>query len=165
MGTYWRDISDQKSAEAALGDSEGIFRRAFEQSPLGIATADPDGRVRQANTALSRMLGYSAEELRGLCYLDIVHKDDRKECERQSRAAAAGEISHLQLEGRFVRKSGDPIWVRLNISPVRGHDGRVLHTLAIIEKIDERRHVEKALQQVNEHLEQRIDERTLQLSA
>jgi PAS domain S-box-containing protein len=37
--------------------------------------------------------------------------------------------------------------------------------LAIIEKIDERRHVEKALQQVNEHLEQRIEERTLQLSA
>ena len=79
------------------GDSEEKFRRAFEQSPLGIATADPDGRVRQANTALSRMLGYSAEELRGLCYFDIVHKDDRKECEHQSRAAAAGEISHEGL--------------------------------------------------------------------
>jgi hypothetical protein len=32
------------------------------------------------------MLGYSSEELTGLCYLDIVHKDDREECERQSRA-------------------------------------------------------------------------------
>ena len=110
MGTYWRDISDRKNAETALGDSEERFRRVFEHSPLGIATADPDGRLRQANTALCRMLGYSAEELTGLCYFDIVHKDDREECECQSRAVAAEEISHLQLERRFVRKSGDPIW-------------------------------------------------------
>jgi PAS domain S-box-containing protein len=165
-GIYWRDISDRKSAEAALGDSEESFRRVFEQSPLGMVTADLDGRLRQANAAFSRMLGYSAEELAGLCYLDIVHKDDREECERKSRAAAAGEISHFQLEGRLVRKSGDAIWVRLNINPIRGHDERrVLHTLGIIEKIDERRHAEEALQQVNEHLEQRIEERTLQLTA
>jgi len=94
-----------------------------------MATADLEGRFRQANPALSCMLGYSAEELTQLCYLDIVHVDDREECERQSRAAAAGEISDLQLEGRFVRKSGDPIWLRLNISPMRGRDGRVLYTL------------------------------------
>jgi PAS domain S-box-containing protein len=108
-----------------------------------MATADLDGRFRQANPALSRMLGYSAEELTRLCYLDIVHVDDREECERQSRAVAAGEISHLQLEGRFVRKSGNLIWLRLNISPMRGRDGRVLYTLGIMEKIDERRHARK----------------------
>jgi PAS domain S-box-containing protein len=164
-GLYWRDISDKKSAEAALGESEERFRRVFEQSPLGMATADLDGRFREANPALSRMLGSSAEELTRLCYLDIVHVDDREECERQSHAAAAGEISHLQLERRFVRKSGDLIWLRLNISPMRGRDGRVLYTLGIIEKIDESRHAEETLQQVNEHLEQRIEERTLQLSA
>jgi PAS domain S-box-containing protein len=164
-GVYWRDISDRKSAEAALGGGEEYFRRVFEQSPLGMVTADLNGRLRQTNAALSRMLGYSAEELAGLCYLDIVHKDDRGECERQSRAAVTGEISRLQLEGRFVRKSGDAIWVRLNTSPIRGHDGRVLFSLGIIEKIDERRHAEEALQQVNEHLEQRIEERTFQLTA
>jgi PAS domain S-box-containing protein len=89
-----------------------------------MVTADFDGRLRQANTAFSRMLGYSAEELVGLCYLDIIHKDDREECERQSRAAAAGEISYLQLEGGLVRKSGDAIRVRLNISPIHGQDGQ-----------------------------------------
>jgi PAS domain S-box-containing protein len=130
-----------------------------------MVTADFNGRLRQANAAFFRMLGYSAEELAGLCYLDIVHKDDREECERQSRAAAAGEISYLQLEGGLVRKSGDAIWVRVNISPIGGHDGRVLYTLGIIEKIDERRHAKDALQQVHEHLEQRIEERTLQLTA
>jgi PAS domain S-box-containing protein len=164
-GLYWRDISDRKSAEAALGESEERFRRVFEQSPLGMATADLDGRLRQANPALSGMLGYSAEELTRLSYLDIVHVDDREECERQGRAAAAGKISHFQLEGRFLRKSGDPIWVRLNVSPIRARDGHVHYTLGIIENIDERRHAEETRQQVNELLEQRIQERTRQLSA
>ena len=164
-GVYWRDISDRKGAEAALEESEERFRRVFEQSPLGMATADLDGRFRHVNPALSGMLGYSTEELTRLCYIDILHIDDRQECERQGRAVAAGEISHVQLEGRLVRKSGDPVWVRLNVSPMRGQDGRILYTLGIVENIDERRQAETVLQQANELLEQRIEERTLQLSA
>jgi PAS domain S-box-containing protein len=89
-GIYWRDISDRKSAEGALRDSEERFRRVFEQNPLGMATADLDGRLREVNPALCQMLGYTAEELNRLSYLDIVHPDDREECAHQGRAAAAG---------------------------------------------------------------------------
>jgi PAS domain S-box-containing protein len=164
-GLYWRDISDQKTAEEALRQSEERFRRVFQQSPLGMATADLSGRFREVNPALSHMLGYAAEDLTGLSYLDIVHPDDRKKCARRGRAATAGAIPHFQLEERFVRKSGEPIWVRINVSPLRGRDGRVLYTLGIIESIEERRRAEEALQQANELLEQRIEERTRQLSA
>jgi PAS domain S-box-containing protein len=165
IGLYWRDISDRKSTEAALRESEERFRQVFEQSPLGMATADHDGRFREVNPALSRMLGYAPEDLTRLSYLDIVYPDDREECARQGRAAAAGEISHFQLEERLVRRSGEPIWVSINVSPVRGQDGQVLYTLGIIESIEERRRAEEALQQANELLEQRIEERTRQLSA
>jgi PAS domain-containing protein len=85
-----------------------------------MATADLSGRFREVNPALSHMLGYAAEDLTGLSYLDIVHPDDRKECARRGRAATAGAIPHFQLEERFVRKSGEPIWVRINVSPLRG---------------------------------------------
>jgi PAS domain S-box-containing protein len=164
-GLYCRNISEQKSAEGALRESDERFRRVFDQSPLGMATADLDGRFREVNPALSHMLGYGVEDLTRLSYLDIVHPDDLEECARQGRAAAAGEIPHFQLEERFVRKTGEPIWVRINVSPMRGRDGRVLYTLGIIESIDDRRRAEEALQQANELLEQRIEERTRQLSA
>ena len=85
-----------------------------------MATADLSGRFREVNPALSHMLGYAAEDLTGLSYLDIVHPDDRKECARRGRATTAGAIPHFQLEERFVRKSGEPIWVRINVSPLRG---------------------------------------------
>jgi PAS domain S-box-containing protein len=165
IGLYWRDISDRKNAEAALRESEERFRQVFEQSPLGMAIADLAGRFHQVNPALSHMLGYAAEDLTGLSYLDIVHPDDREECAEQGRAASAGLIHHFQLEQRLVRKCGEPVWVSINVSPVRGQDGRVLYTLGIIESIEERRRGEDALQQANELLEQRIDERTRQLSA
>jgi PAS domain S-box-containing protein len=46
--------------------------------------------LREVNPALCQMLGYTAEELNRLSYLDIVHPDDREECAHQGRAAAAG---------------------------------------------------------------------------
>jgi PAS domain S-box-containing protein len=118
-GIYWRDISDRKSTEGALRDSEERSRRVFEQNPLGMATADLDGRFREVNPALCQMLGYTAEQLTRLSYLDIVHPDDREECVRQGRAAAAGATLHLQLEERFIRRSGDPVWVKINVCPIR----------------------------------------------
>src|SRR2546430_12871332 len=130
-----------------------------------MATADLDGRFREVNLSLCRMLGYAAEDLTRVSYLDIVHPDDREECARQGLATAAGEILHVQLEERLLRRSGDPVWVRINVSPVRGQDNRILYTLGIIESIEDRRRAEEALQQANELLEQRIEERTRQLSA
>jgi len=55
--------------------------------------------------------------------------------------------------------------VRINVSPLRGRDGRVLYTLGIIESIEERRRAEEALQQANELLEQRIEDMTAVLGA
>jgi PAS domain S-box-containing protein len=149
----------------ALRESEERFRQVFEQNPLGMATADLDGRFCEANPALCQMLGYTAEELTRLSYLDIVHPDDREECAYRGRAVAAGATLHLQLEERFVRKSGEPVWVKINIRPIRGQDGTVLYTVGIIENIDERRQAEEMLRRAHELLEQRIEERTLQLSA
>src|SRR5215468_11794206 len=71
----------------------------------------------------------------------------------------------LPARGTSCTKCGQPIWVSINVTPVRGQDGRVLYTLGIIESIEERRRAEGALQQANELLEQRIEERTRQLSA
>jgi PAS domain S-box-containing protein len=90
----------------------------FEQNPLGMATADRDGRLREVNPALCKMLGYTAEELTRLSYLDIVHPDDREECAHQGRAAATGATLHFQLEERFVRKSGEPVWVKIDVCPM-----------------------------------------------
>ena len=46
-------------------DRELRFQAMFEGAAIGIGICGLDGRILEANPALSRMLGYSAEELAG----------------------------------------------------------------------------------------------------
>jgi PAS domain S-box-containing protein len=168
---HWRDVTDARRTEAALRDSEARFRQVFEQSPLGKATADLEMRFREVNPALCRMLGYSAEELVGKPLMDLVHPDDRDECLRQGRALLNGSIPRLQIEERFLHRSGQPLWVSVNVGPIRGPDGTTLYSLGIIEDIDERRRITQALQEsqdrlrhLNECLEQEARSRARELA-
>src|SRR5262249_54740769 len=130
------DVTSRKLAEAALRDSEQRFRRVFEQSPLGKAMAGLDFRFRAVNPALRAMLGYSEDELIGRSFLDVVHLDDRQNCATLGQALVDGAIPQIQMEERFLRKSGEPLWVNVNVGPIRDTDGSVLYTLGVIENID-----------------------------
>ena len=46
-------------------DRELRFQATFEGAAIGLGICGLDGRIMEANPALSRMLGYSAEELAG----------------------------------------------------------------------------------------------------
>jgi len=61
---------------AALKASEARFRTIFEDSAIGIALVDERNRVVASNPALQKMLGYTAEELRGRSFADLIHPDD-----------------------------------------------------------------------------------------
>jgi PAS domain S-box-containing protein len=60
-----------KQAEEVLRESEERYRAVVEQSADGIWLFDPDiKRVLESNTRFQEMLGYTAEELRGLTNYD-----------------------------------------------------------------------------------------------
>jgi len=166
------DISDRKLAEAALRESEQRFRRVFEQSPLGKAMADLDFRLRSVNPALCAMLGYTEAELIGRRFLDVVHPDDQELCSRLARSLIDGSAPQIQLEERFLRKSGDPLWVNVNVAPIRDADGNILYTLGVIENIEERRRMTEALREsetrlrlLNTRLAQLAEERSAELAS
>ena len=166
------DITARKRSEAALRESEDRFRQVFEQSPLGKATLGPDFRLREVNPALCRMLGYVQDELVGRNLLDIVHPEDRATCYERGAAMLTGREPQLQLEERFLRKSGEPFWVSITVGAIRAADGSVLYTLGIIEDIDERRRIrlaleesERRLRELNEQLEQAAEQRARQLAS
>lgn len=166
------DITDRKLAEAALRESEERFRRVFEQSPLGKAMAGLDFHFRAVNPALCAMLGYTEDELVGRSLLDLIHPEDRENCTAMANALVNGTLPQIRLEERFVRKSGDGLWARVNIGPIRDADGNILYTLGIIENIDDRKRIMQALQDselrlraLNEQLEQQAEERNDQLAS
>jgi PAS domain S-box-containing protein len=166
------DSADRSATEAALRETSERFRRVFDQSPLGKATAGRDFRFLEANPALCRMLGYAAEELVGRNFTEFVHPDDVSACIERGQQLVAGTIPQLQLEERFIHKSGKAFWVRINVGPIRDPEGRFLYSLGVIEDIDEHRRMvealeasEQQLRELTRHLEELAGQRTRQLES
>ena len=131
----------------ALNNSEKRFRSVFEHAAVGIAMFTPDGRFLQVNAAFSEITGYSPDELLSMTYLDVTHPEDGPAAEARNQALLGGADSHVTTEKRYLRKTGDEIWVRVSASAVRDEHGRVLNTISLVEEITYRKRAEEALAQ------------------
>jgi PAS domain S-box-containing protein len=76
---YFRDISERKSSEYKLKESEEKFRRLTESAPIGIFLSDAEGLVVYTNPAWQMMTGLSFEESLGNGWAAIIHPDDKDE--------------------------------------------------------------------------------------
>ena len=56
-----------------------------------------------------------------------------------------GNLDCYQREKRYVRKDGETIWVRPNISVVRGAEGEPRFLVGMVEDITERKQAESRL--------------------
>ncbi len=114
-----RDITAARHAERAVRDNEARYRRALECAPYGIGiTTALDSRILYANETLSRMLGYSAEELFALGWWNITHPDDREEFSQIYQQMPVGQQSVLEFEKRYLHKLGHIVCARLSISRI-----------------------------------------------
>jgi PAS domain S-box-containing protein len=113
------DITRQKRAEETLKRSELELRALFENSAIGIALVDSEGRARRSNRALQKMLGYSEEELAVMRFSDFTHPDDVDNDVSLHRRMLNGEISSYQMEKRYLHRNGSVVWSRLTASFVR----------------------------------------------
>ena len=140
-----QDITKLKQAQVTLRESEGRFRGLFEQGPIGVALLGKDHRMSKVNAAFCRMLGYSEAELAGMTPLDMTHPDDLEACTGLLERLDKGEIPVASMEKRYVKKSGEIIWVSLTASVIRDQEGRPVHGLGMIEDITERRQAAQKL--------------------
>ena len=135
----------QARAEAQLRISEERFRHIFENAAVGIAEVNLDGRFVTVNNTLCEITGYPREELLQRSFQEITHPDDLAADIAQASRLLSGELQQYTIEKRYIRKDGSLVFVNLSGSSVRGIDDEVLHFVAIIEDITERKRAEEAL--------------------
>ncbi|MCX6840998.1 MAG: PAS domain S-box protein [candidate division WOR-3 bacterium] len=111
------DITERKSAEKRLQESEERFRRLVEMSPDGIAVHQ-GGKLVLVNPAGARVLGYDRpEDLVGKPVLDFVHPDDQPAVlARITQVLQLGRSGGL-VEERFRRKNGSYVPVEVVNAP------------------------------------------------
>jgi PAS domain S-box-containing protein len=139
------DITARKLAESMLRDSDTLFRRMFEGAGISMSLTDPDGPILDANPAMSRLLGYTHDELIAMTFLDITHPDDIAVSLEMARKLACGECDADTLEKRYVRKDGRVVWGHLTSNVLRDADGHPRYIIAQIQDITARREAEAAL--------------------
>jgi PAS domain S-box-containing protein len=138
------DITERKRTETALRDSEERFRTVFEEGPLGVALVARDGRFLTVNNTLSQMLGYRKEELVSETFPDITHPDDLGPEMELIERLFRGEIPFYRRQKRYVKKTGEIIWVNLTASLLHDRESNSLQRLIMIEDVTEIRRSQEA---------------------
>ena len=134
-----QDISDRRRIALALRNSEARFRLVFDQSPIGMAVAGLDGRIRMANRALSEILGYPRIQLlSGMNLQQITLPTDLDAELDKMNLLLAGESRGYRIEKRLIHRSGRLVNVQLDVALVRDDQGEPLHFMLHVQDIEAR---------------------------
>jgi len=144
-------------------EPEQVFRDTFELAAVGILHTGVRGQLLRANPRACEMLGYSAEELSHLSFLDITHPDDVSNNATLFRQILAGKADKYHFEKRYRRKNGDYLWVNVSVSLKRSATGSILYMITVIEDITEKKRNEAELTRMRDSLAAEVERQTSQL--
>ena len=118
------DLTNLRRAEDALATSEARFRRAFDESPIGMALCSTESRLLWVNDSLCTLLGRAWVEVVGRRLRDFAHRDDVDLGARLIDAVLGGDSGRSEDEMRLVRPDGEVVWGRRDLHQPEQHRGR-----------------------------------------
>lgn len=137
------DISEQKSAEAALRQSEERFRAIFEQAAVGVSITDVNtGRYVRVNQRFCDIAGLTEEQMTATTYMAITHPEDMEKSRSANEKLRKREIERLQQEKRFVRPDGSIVWAHISVSPLWKKGEEPSFNITVAEDITDRKRAE-----------------------
>ncbi|MBE9094277.1 PAS domain S-box protein [Tychonema sp. LEGE 07203] len=143
----FEDITDRLSLQAQVRASEELFRKIFEDAPIGIYLANlDDNKLVRVNKTYCEMLGYTAAELLDKTFIEIGHPADNEKNIQVAAALHRGEITSYQIEIRQIAGTGKIVWVNVTSTAIRDGEGKPIYNLGMIENITNRKISAAALQ-------------------
>ncbi len=130
----------------------------YELAPVGYLTLNKNGLIQRANLTAATMLGLVKDALVNKPIQKFIFSDDVDSYYLQSRSAVEA-AEDFTIELRFVRSDGSPFWVNLHASLQNDDELWIAFS-----DISDRKHLEQALRQANDTLEEQVAERTEELT-
>jgi PAS domain S-box-containing protein len=146
------DLEERKRAEDALRKSEERWRSVFENSAIGVALSDLNGRFLATNHVYQTIVGHTGEELLAINFLDLTHEEYRQANSALVTELVEGKRRQFQIEKKYRRKDGSLIWVSNNVSLVPGTEMVPRFIMVLSEDITQRKRTEEALQRSEAYL-------------
>ncbi len=139
------DVTHRVLAEAELRHLKTFNENIVQNIAEGIVVEDAAGYFTFANPSAAAMLGYTAEELIGKHWAEIVPPDLHPLVRSADQRRILGLSDRYEVE--LICKDGSRIPVQVSGSPrVDANTGQYLGTMAVFSNIAERKKMEAALQ-------------------
>jgi PAS domain S-box-containing protein len=154
------DGTSARNLQLALKRSEAMFRRVFDEAPVGLARVDERRAFTRVNAALVRMLGYAAGELDAQPMSRAAHPQDLERDVTELAELNRRDAGVLARQKRYVRKDGSQGWADVGTIRLNDEDGGFIGNLVIIADITDSQHLReleqltKELRRSNEDLQQ-----------
>jgi PAS domain S-box-containing protein len=157
------DVTERRRATDEARRSGALYQRIVEHGWDFVTLADREGRIHYASGAWRRLLGVAPAALVGGIGSRRLHRDDmaNRDAVRARVLATPGETG--EYEGRLRHADGHWVWTEVRLANLLDEpDVRAVVTIG--HEITLRKEAADALQRVNAELEQRVAERTAELS-
>jgi two-component system, cell cycle sensor histidine kinase and response regulator CckA len=107
------DITQRKSVEQALLESEAQYRCVVESSLAGFYIIQDD-LFRFVNHRFCEITGYtSAEVVNRVHFMDLVHPDERARVAENAEKRLKGDGGYIEYDFKVIKKDGEVITVRV----------------------------------------------------
>ena len=156
-----RDITDVVKTQKALKESEEKYRNVIEVTYDTIAVAQ-EGILKFFNGRAVELTGYSADELLGMPFINLVYPEDRDVVAGRYARRLEGKQSESAYALRYITKDGRVGWAEINIALIEW-EGKSA-TLSSLRDITERKRAEDALRESEERY-RKLTESTVDIIA
>jgi PAS domain S-box-containing protein len=128
-----------------ITDRARQYRATFENAAVGITHVSLDAKWLRVNQTFARIVGYSPDELVSKSVQDITHPQDLALSLAETERLRSGKADSYEMEKRYVRKDGTPVWVHITGNAVRRSDGAIDHFVTFVQDISAHKHAEQLL--------------------
>jgi len=157
-----RDISERKQMEEALREGEARYRLLTENTSDLIWTMDLGLRYTYMSPAITRMRGYTVEEIMDLSItetmtpasVEVARKNlaEKLALERMGQGDPSG-VTKVELE--MYCKDGSTIWTEMGMTWLRDSDGKPVGILGVTRDISERKRMEEERERLHAEMAER----------
>ncbi|MEO9474412.1 MAG: PAS domain S-box protein [Cyclobacteriaceae bacterium] len=134
---FTQNITSQILLQEELIQNQEHLKNIYDNSPLGIAMVDEDGKPFMVNGRFSEIVGYEEEEIMNMAFAEFTHPDDINKDLSLFKELKEGKIDHYSINKRYISDWGEISHVKLNVKEIPATENKRNYTLALVEDITE----------------------------
>ncbi|MBX3006770.1 MAG: PAS domain S-box protein [Melioribacteraceae bacterium] len=148
--TTLEDITEIKSAQKELAESEKKYKMLADNAEDVIWTMDLEGKFTYISPSIKKLRGYTVEEVMNESLWDSIAPDFHEYIRNENKAAFEyfdnyGKYPTKTHEIQQTTKNGNYIWVEINTSGIYDTDGKCVGIYGVSRNIDKRKRAELAV--------------------